>query len=58
LLMFYFKECLRWMIVFSICKAVCKRLQKAGTFCFHNKKKEQCKGGTFNSTAVGWLATD
>jgi hypothetical protein len=26
------------MVVFSICKAVCKRLQKAGTFCFIIKK--------------------
>jgi hypothetical protein len=26
---------------FSICKAVCKRLQKAETFCFHNQKKKK-----------------
>jgi hypothetical protein len=25
--------------LFSICKAICKRLQKARTFCFHNFKK-------------------
>jgi hypothetical protein len=34
--MFTIDDCL-----FSICKAVCKKLQKAGIFCFHNKKKDR-----------------